>query len=112
MVGLSALSLFLFRRFRDWAATGFPQHGRAVAIVVYAYLLFAVAFGLTLEYVAGLFGVDWLETGGDEPNRIFTAVGLTITGIGFLMIVLTVRGIWKVRRANRPRSVPLRDSKG
>lgn len=38
-LGLSALSLFLFRRFRAWAAGGFAQYRPAVATVVYAYLL-------------------------------------------------------------------------
>lgn len=111
-LGLSALSLFLVRRFRTWAAAGFPQKGRAFATTAYAYVLFAVVFGLTLEYLAGLVGVDWLETGGDEPNHIFTAVGLTITSVAFVMTVLTIRGITKTTRASRQGSFPSPDAGG
>lgn len=53
-IGVSALSVLLFRRFRLWAEAGFPQPGRAFAAAAYAYLLFALALGLTLEYLADL----------------------------------------------------------
>jgi membrane protease YdiL (CAAX protease family) len=96
-LGLSAVSLFLFRRFRDWTAAGFPRRGRAVAIVVYAYLLFALAFGLTLENLAGMARVDWLADAGDEPNRGFTAVGLTVATIVLVVASMTIRSIAKSR---------------
>jgi hypothetical protein len=67
-LGLSALSLLLFRRLQDWAAAAFARYRSAVATVVYAYLLLAVSLGLTLEHLAELLGVDWLKTG--ETNRI------------------------------------------
>jgi hypothetical protein len=94
-LGLAALSLFLFRRFRSWTNAGFPRQGRAVATVIYAYLLFAFAFGLTLEYLAGLIGVDWLASEGDEPNRAFTAIGLTVGTIVLVVAFMTIRRIAK-----------------
>ena len=105
-LGLSALSLFLFRRFRDWTDTGFPRRGKAVATVVYAYLLFAFAFGLALEYLAGLIGLGWLVSGGDEPNRVFTATGMAITGIVLVVATMTIRRIAVRDRVDSPSGLP------
>lgn len=71
-LSISILSVRLSIRFRRWAALGFPHTTVAVATIGYAYVVLAMAIGLSLELVGSLLGTDALETSGDEPSRLFT----------------------------------------
>jgi uncharacterized membrane protein len=59
--------------------------------------MFAIAVGLSLEFVGSVLGLAALESGGDEPSAVFTAIGLSVSGLSLTLAVVTVAAMLRRR---------------
>lgn len=94
-LGLAVFSLWVSRRFREWRSAGFRHRDLAIGAILYAYLLFAVSFGLSLESIGGLLGIGAFEITGEAPNHVFNAIALTVSGLSLALAAASIMSLPK-----------------